>query len=274
MDPDEVARLCEAQSLKETKEPLAHIEVVVREEEYGAWLCASSLTRRNTSALMQDKRPGSTTQDKKYVSEQGLSSMLDPLKTSHGAGLRHDKASSPSILAANYVEESVIGTICMEKTGEAAHVPTLIKPSIVPVLVESTLVVDIGTIVPTKRGKWKRWAQDGMKIERNMRHQSACGKCTASLFGSEKPLSVACLNSSFNSLVAPDLNFHFQLQLESEMETVVKILQPGPLGIIEHNFSAEEICQANATVRKAVDNWQRNSKLEQGNESLKDFIHK
>ncbi|KAL5794412.1 hypothetical protein ACOSP7_003006 [Xanthoceras sorbifolium] len=57
MDPDEVAKLCEALSLKETKEPLAHIEVVVREEEYGAWLCASSPTRRNTSALMQDKRP-------------------------------------------------------------------------------------------------------------------------------------------------------------------------------------------------------------------------
>ncbi|KAL5791741.1 hypothetical protein ACOSP7_000335 [Xanthoceras sorbifolium] len=63
-------------------------------------------------------------------------------------------------------------------------------------------------------------------------------------------------------------------QLESEMETVVKILQPGPLGIIEHNFSAEEIRQANATVRRAVDSWQRNSKLGQGNEILKDFIHK
>ncbi|KAL5798209.1 hypothetical protein ACOSQ2_003029 [Xanthoceras sorbifolium] len=134
MDPDEVARLCEALSLKETKEPLAYKEVVVRE----------------TASVILPILP-STTQDKKYVSEQGLSSMLDPLKTSHGAGLRHDKASSPSILAANYVEESVIGTICMEKTGEAAHVPTLIKPSIVPVLVESTLVVDTGTIVPTKR---------------------------------------------------------------------------------------------------------------------------
>ncbi|KAL5865510.1 hypothetical protein ACOSQ3_003024 [Xanthoceras sorbifolium] len=150
----------------------------------------------------------STTQDKKYVSEQGLSSMLDPLETSHGAGLRHDKASSPSILAANYVEESIIGTICMEKTGEAAHVPTLIKPSIVPVLVESTLVVDTGTIVPTKRRKWKRWAQDGIKIERNMRHQSACGKRTASLFGSEKPLSATLcfLSLTPSPNVAADLH--------------------------------------------------------------------
>ncbi|KAK0582946.1 hypothetical protein LWI29_031396 [Acer saccharum] len=63
-------------------------------------------------------------------------------------------------------------------------------------------------------------------------------------------------------------------QLESEMETVVKILQPGPLGIIEHKFSAEEIHQANATVLRAVENWQRNATLEQGNEFLKDFIHK
>ncbi|KAJ4727613.1 Zinc metalloproteinase aureolysin [Melia azedarach] len=60
-------------------------------------------------------------------------------------------------------------------------------------------------------------------------------------------------------------------QLETEMETVVKVLQPGPLGIIEHKFSAEEICRANATVHKAVENWRR---LEQGSEILKDFFRK
>ncbi|KAK4843025.1 hypothetical protein QYF36_002963 [Acer negundo] len=47
-----------------------------------------------------------------------------------------------------------------------------------------------------------------------------------------------------------------------EMETVVKTLQPGPLGIVEHKFSAEEIHQANATVLRAVENWRRNAMLE------------
>ncbi|KAF5937283.1 hypothetical protein HYC85_024789 [Camellia sinensis] len=37
-------------------------------------------------------------------------------------------------------------------------------------------------------------------------------------------------------------------QLEQEMETVIKVLEPGPLGVVEHKFSAEEICEANATV--------------------------
>ncbi|GMY16459.1 hypothetical protein FCV25MIE_11698 [Fagus crenata] len=61
-------------------------------------------------------------------------------------------------------------------------------------------------------------------------------------------------------------------QLEQEMETVVKVLQPGPLGIIEHKFSAEEIRMANATVHRAVENWQRNAKLEQSNPILKDYV--
>lgn len=58
------------------------------------------------------------------------------------------------------------------------------------------------------------------------------------------------------------------------METVVKVLQPGPLGIIEHKFSAEEICHANATVRKAVENWRRNANLEHKTDVLKDYIAK
>ncbi|CAL1390431.1 unnamed protein product [Linum trigynum] len=61
-------------------------------------------------------------------------------------------------------------------------------------------------------------------------------------------------------------------QLEQEVETVVKVLQPGPLGIIEHKFSNEEIREADATVRRAVENWRRNANLEQNN--LKDFIQK
>ncbi|XP_023513754.1 uncharacterized protein LOC111778268 [Cucurbita pepo subsp. pepo] len=51
-------------------------------------------------------------------------------------------------------------------------------------------------------------------------------------------------------------------QLEQEMETVIRVLQPGPLGIIEHKFSAEEIRRAQATVREAVNNWRRNTSIE------------
>ncbi|KAJ1392702.1 hypothetical protein SESBI_35529 [Sesbania bispinosa] len=63
-------------------------------------------------------------------------------------------------------------------------------------------------------------------------------------------------------------------QLEQEMETVIKVLQPGPLGIIEHKFSAEEIHRANTTVSKAVANWRRNATLGDKNHILKDYIHK
>ncbi|KAI7990423.1 hypothetical protein LOK49_LG12G01168 [Camellia lanceoleosa] len=62
--------------------------------------------------------------------------------------------------------------------------------------------------------------------------------------------------------------------LEQEMETVIKVLEPGPLGVVEHKFSAEEICAANATVKRAVENWRRNAKLEQNSNVLKDYIHK
>ena len=58
------------------------------------------------------------------------------------------------------------------------------------------------------------------------------------------------------------------------METVVKVLQPGPLGIIEHKFSAEEIRDAEATVNRAVVNWRRNAKLDQGSDILTSYIHK
>uniref|UniRef100_A0A7N0SY41 Uncharacterized protein n=1 Tax=Kalanchoe fedtschenkoi TaxID=63787 RepID=A0A7N0SY41_KALFE len=61
-------------------------------------------------------------------------------------------------------------------------------------------------------------------------------------------------------------------QVENDIETVVRVLQPGPLGIIEHKFSAEEIRNASATVEKAVANWRRAAILEQRNGALKNYI--
>ena len=55
---------------------------------------------------------------------------------------------------------------------------------------------------------------------------------------------------------------------------MVKVLQPGPLGIIEHKFSAEETSDANATVRRAVENWRRSAELEQRSDVLGDYIQK
>lgn len=52
------------------------------------------------------------------------------------------------------------------------------------------------------------------------------------------------------------------------METVIKVLQPRPLGIIEHKFSAEEISRVNATVAKEVANWRRNAMLEDNNNHI------
>lgn len=63
-------------------------------------------------------------------------------------------------------------------------------------------------------------------------------------------------------------------QLEKDVETVIKVLQPGPLGIAEHKFSTDEIRSANATVTKAVANWRRNAILEDNNHILKDYIQK
>lgn len=61
-------------------------------------------------------------------------------------------------------------------------------------------------------------------------------------------------------------------QVENDIETVVRVLQPGPLGIIEHKFSAQEIRNATATVEKALANWRRAAILEQQNDTLKDYI--
>ncbi|XP_057782396.1 uncharacterized protein LOC131000491 [Salvia miltiorrhiza] len=64
----------------------------------------------------------------------------------------------------------------------------------------------------------------------------------------------------------------FFRQLEHDMETVVKVLQPGPLGIVEHKFTDEEIKSANSTVKRAVENWRRTSYCERNNPIMKDFI--
>ncbi|KAH0637031.1 uncharacterized protein [Solanum tuberosum] len=61
-------------------------------------------------------------------------------------------------------------------------------------------------------------------------------------------------------------------QLELDMETVVKVLQPGPLGIVEHKFSAEEIQKASDTVKQAVSNWRRHANIEKHIPIMKDFI--
>ena len=58
------------------------------------------------------------------------------------------------------------------------------------------------------------------------------------------------------------------------METVIEVLQPGPLGIIEHKFSAQDICEANATVHRAIANWRANASLEVTKHVLEDDIQK
>ena len=58
------------------------------------------------------------------------------------------------------------------------------------------------------------------------------------------------------------------------METVIKVLQPGPMGIIKHKFSGDEIHEANTMVYRAIENWWRNAIVEQKNGVLKDYIHR
>ncbi|KAK3415585.1 uncharacterized protein LOC104456820 [Eucalyptus grandis] len=78
--------------------------------------------------------------------------------------------------------------------------------------------------------------------------------------------------SSFSRLPSSFPFSRFFKQLEQEAETVVRVLQPGPLGIIEHKFSTEEINEANATVRQAVEAWRRSAELEKRNPFLRDYI--
>ena len=85
-------------------------------------------------------------------------------------------------------------------------------------------------------------------------------------------LSIYLLQLSFLRDAFTIFVFYYR-QVEQEMETVVKVLQPGPLGIIEHKFSAEEITRANATVKKAVENWKRNAIIERNKPISKDYLN-
>ncbi|KAL9253296.1 hypothetical protein AKJ16_DCAP05759 [Drosera capensis] len=64
----------------------------------------------------------------------------------------------------------------------------------------------------------------------------------------------------------------FFRKLQHDMETVVRALQPGPLGIVEHKFTAEEIQEANDIVQREVANWRRRASIEKRSNSLKDYI--
>ncbi|KAG9443721.1 hypothetical protein H6P81_015061 [Aristolochia fimbriata] len=59
-------------------------------------------------------------------------------------------------------------------------------------------------------------------------------------------------------------------QVEQDIETVIHVLNPGPVGILEHKFSSAEISTAKAAVNRAVENWRRNSQLERRNPVLND----
>ncbi|KAM3274013.1 hypothetical protein ACQJBY_043283 [Aegilops geniculata] len=54
----------------------------------------------------------------------------------------------------------------------------------------------------------------------------------------------------------------FVRQVERDVETVINVLQPGPIGIVEHKFTDAEIRETQGTVRSAVQNWRRNWNLE------------
>ncbi|EES17629.1 hypothetical protein BDA96_09G027100 [Sorghum bicolor] len=56
-------------------------------------------------------------------------------------------------------------------------------------------------------------------------------------------------------------------QVEQDVETVIHVLQPGPIGIVEHTFADAEIFEARATLKRAVDNWRMNWTLERNHSS-------
>ncbi|KAL8143082.1 hypothetical protein V2J09_016114 [Rumex salicifolius] len=64
----------------------------------------------------------------------------------------------------------------------------------------------------------------------------------------------------------------FFRKLEQDVETVIRVLQPGPLGIIEHKFNDDEIQEAHMAVKRAVISWQRRAKLEKRRNILKDYV--
>lgn len=63
----------------------------------------------------------------------------------------------------------------------------------------------------------------------------------------------------------------FVRKLEQDVETVIRVLQPGPVGIVEHKFMDKEIREANAVVISAVQKWRRRAEFERSG-ILKDFL--
>lgn len=63
----------------------------------------------------------------------------------------------------------------------------------------------------------------------------------------------------------------FVRKLEHDVETVIRVLQPGPVGIVEHKFTNEEIRKASTVVRSAVENWRIRAKQEKSG-ILRDYI--
>ncbi|KAL0921945.1 hypothetical protein M5K25_005898 [Dendrobium thyrsiflorum] len=106
--------------------------------------------------------------------------------------------------------------------------------------------------------------------DRNLRHFDR--KQQRELAGCEGPRG-----RIFKKLVVmffPRLSFATNLpkllrQLEHDVEAVINVLQPGPLGIIEHKFSAEEVRKAKATAEQAIKNWKMNVTLENKNHFIK-----
>ncbi|CAM6103166.1 unnamed protein product [Calypogeia fissa] len=42
---------------------------------------------------------------------------------------------------------------------------------------------------------------------------------------------------------------------ERELGTVIEVLRPGPLGIVEHKFSASELANARLVAARALEKW-------------------
>ncbi|XP_057534226.1 uncharacterized protein LOC130812689 [Amaranthus tricolor] len=76
---------------------------------------------------------------------------------------------------------------------------------------------------------------------------------------------------SLTKLAKSFTSFRVFRKLEQDVETVIRVLQPGPVGIVEHKFTDEEIREANSMVRNAVEYWRRRAMLEKDG-ILKDYI--
>ncbi|KAH7681697.1 hypothetical protein IHE45_05G073100 [Dioscorea alata] len=67
---------------------------------------------------------------------------------------------------------------------------------------------------------------------------------------------------SFLRLPSPTHLSHIFRQLEQDVETVINVLQPGPLGIVEYKYSATEVQAGKDTIHRTVETWRKNAALE------------